>query len=69
MEGVQDIGETAGKVWNLLQRNGKTNLPTVEREVQSPKSVVHMAIGWLAREGKVELRQEKRTIELWLTDS
>jgi len=56
MEGVQDIGETAGKVWNLLQRNGKASLPTVERGVQSPKSVVHMAIGWLAREGKVELR-------------
>ncbi|TMA10809.1 MAG: hypothetical protein E6J89_09510 [Deltaproteobacteria bacterium] len=69
MEGVQDIGETAGKVWNLLQRNGKASLPTVERGVQSPKSVVHMAIGWLAREGKVELRQDKRTIELWLRDS
>ena len=69
MEGVQDIGETAGKVWNLLQRNGKASLPTVERGVQSPKSVVLMAIGWLAREGKVELRQDKRTIELWLRDS
>jgi Winged helix-turn-helix domain (DUF2582) len=69
MGGVQEIGETAGKVWNLLQRNGKASLPTVERGVQSPKPVVHMAIGWLAREGKVELRQEKRTIELWLTDS
>jgi hypothetical protein len=27
-----------------------------------------MAVGWLAREGKVALRQEKRSLQLCLTD-
>jgi hypothetical protein len=29
---------------------------------------VCMAIGWLAREGKIALRQEKRTLQVCLTD-
>jgi hypothetical protein len=28
--------------------------------------MVHMAIGWFAREEKLHLDQEKRTIKLWL---
>ena len=66
--GIQAVGETAGRVWEWLQRNGKANLTTVEREVEVPAAVVHMAIGWLAREGKLELRQDGRQIQLWLTE-
>jgi hypothetical protein len=69
MDGVQDIGQTAGKVWNFLQTSGKSSLAALEREVGAPKPLVYMAVGWLAREGKVELRQEKRTIQLSLTES
>lgn len=65
----EEIGDTAGKVWNFLQRSGESSLTAVERGVGAPKPLVCMAIGWLAREGKIALRQEKRTLQLGLTDT
>jgi hypothetical protein len=62
----QAIGETAGKVWKLLDQKGVASLSAIEKQVGAPKALVDMAIGWLAREGKVELKQEKRTIQVSL---
>jgi hypothetical protein len=56
----EEIGATAGKVWNFLHKRGESSLSAVERGVGAPKQLVCMAIGWLAREGKLALRQEKR---------
>ncbi len=66
--GVQAIGEAAGQVWSVLKRQGKASLSAVEREVDAPQGLTHMAIGWLAREGKIEIGQDKRAISLWLTE-
>jgi len=65
---VQVVGETAGRVWEYLQRSGKTALTAVEREIDAAPALVHMAIGWLAREGKLGLQQEGRQTQLWLTE-
>ncbi|HEY2987160.1 MAG TPA: winged helix-turn-helix domain-containing protein [Candidatus Binatia bacterium] len=68
MLNAQNIGEIAGMVWDFLRTKGKSSLNAVERGIKAPKPLVDMAIGWLAREGKVELRQEKRSIQVWLTE-
>jgi hypothetical protein len=60
------IGETAGKVWKILNEKGAASLSAVEKGVGAPKALVDMAIGWLAREGKVELKQDKRSIQISL---
>jgi hypothetical protein len=60
------IGEMAGKVWKILHEKGASSLSAVEKQVGAPKALVDMAIGWLAREGKVELKQEKRSIQVSL---
>ena len=64
----EEIGATAGKVWNFLHKRGESSLSAVERGVGAPKQLVCMAVGWLAREGKVALRQDKRSLQLCLTD-
>jgi hypothetical protein len=64
----EEIGATAGKVWNFLHKSGESSLTAVERGVGAPKQLVCMAIGWLAREGKIALRQEKRALQVGLTD-
>jgi len=69
MWNAENIGETSGLVWDFLHSKGKSSLNAVERGINAPKPLVDMAIGWLAREGKVELRQEKRSILLWLTET
>jgi hypothetical protein len=60
------IGETAGKVWKILHERGAISLSAVEKQVGAPKALVDMAIGWLAREGKIDLKQEKRSIQISL---
>jgi hypothetical protein len=62
------IGETAGTVWQYLKENGRTTLTTLERGIRAPTEAVLMAVGWLAREGKLELSQEKRTVYVRLTE-
>ena len=64
----EEIGATAGKVWNFLHNSGESSLSAVERGVGASKQLVCMAIGWLAREGKIALRQEKRSLQVCLTD-
>ncbi len=69
MVNTQTIGETAGVVWQYLKDHGKSTLKAVEKGVDAPVDAVPMAVGWLAREGKVDVAQEKRSVYLWLTES
>jgi Winged helix-turn-helix domain (DUF2582) len=47
------IGETAGTIWETLSRLGPLNFSSLMDQVPAPQSVFFMAIGWLAREGKL----------------
>lgn len=66
---IKTIGETAGLVWNFLRSNGESTLSTLEKKVEAPRSLVSMAVGWLAREGKIELKDEKRAVRITLRDA
>lgn len=65
---VDAIGNTAGHVWQFLQQKGVSSLTAVERGVKAPKPMVHMGLGWLAREGKISVQQEGRTVQVRLTE-
>ena len=64
---IDDIGTTAGKIWGYLVKHGKVSLSALERGVDVPHDLSCMAIGWLARESKVGVTREKRSIQIWLT--
>ncbi len=64
---IDEVGTVAGAVWGLLAERGKVSLSAVEKGIDAPRNVVYMAIGWLAREGKVTLAREERSIQIWLT--
>ena len=66
---VKKIGETAGLVCNFLRSNGDASLTALEKGIEAPKTMVSMAVGWLAREGKIDLRDEKRAVRVSLKDS
>ncbi|HNX49539.1 MAG TPA: winged helix-turn-helix domain-containing protein [Thermoanaerobaculaceae bacterium] len=66
MTSINMIGEAAGKVWHFLDEHGRSSLATLENGIEAPRGMVLMAVGWLAREGKVELAQEGRTTIAWL---
>ncbi|MGH7825330.1 MAG: winged helix-turn-helix domain-containing protein [Candidatus Binatia bacterium] len=69
MSEIKTIGETAGLVWNYLRSNGECSLSALEKGVRGPKSMVSMAVGWLAREGKVEIKNEKRAVRISLIEA
>lgn len=58
--GVQQIGETAGAVWHTLNSQGPLSLAKLVTAVGAPRDLVMQAVGWLAREGKVEMVDTKR---------
>ena len=58
--GVQQIGETAGAVWHVLNENGSLSLAKLVENVGGNRDVVMQAIGWLAREDKIDIAETKR---------
>jgi hypothetical protein len=57
----QAVGETAGKLWQTLSANGPQTLAQLKKKVDGSSELVNFALGWLAREDKVEIVQEKKT--------
>ena len=54
-----EIGEAAGKVWTYLNDTGEVPVPTLLKQVGLPRDMAHRAIGWLAREGKLQFDNAK----------
>ena len=65
---VQQIGEVAGSVWHVLNENGSLSLAKLVEHVGGNRDVVMQAVGWLAREGKIEIIETKRGRILSLKD-
>jgi hypothetical protein len=57
---VQQIGEAAGAVWHALHENGPLTLAKLEKQLGVNRDLVMQAVGWLAREGKIEISESKR---------
>ena len=49
----QVIGENSGLIWNLLNREGEVELSYLLKISKLNEADFNMALGWLAREGKV----------------
>jgi Mn-dependent DtxR family transcriptional regulator len=62
------IGETAGKIWNLLKEKGEVNISQLPRLLNEKSVLVHQALGWLAREDKIEYRTEASKTYISLTE-
>jgi len=57
---IPAIGETAGRVWQVLSKEGQLKLATLQRRVETSSPMLHLALGWLAREDKVEIIADGR---------
>ncbi len=68
MTSVESIGHTAGAVWAFLRAGGPASLTAIEHGVDAPRALVAMAMGWLAREGKLEVEADGRTVRYAVTD-
>ena len=62
---VNKIGEIAGEIYHIL-KEGEKNMSGLKKPLKEkgyPDSIITMAIGWLARENKIDIsKQERQTI-------
>lgn len=57
---IETIGINAGKVWSVLDANGRQNIKEVKDATKLTYNNLYAALGWLAREGKITLETEKK---------
>jgi hypothetical protein len=62
MEG--EIGDAAGMIWQYLNEHGQTTLGKLRQGTK----LSDQGVGWLAREGKVSIVQQGRTVKVSLRE-
>ena len=62
------IGETAGRIWQVLNDKGETDASSLPRILKAKTFIVYQALGWLAREDKLKYVTKKGKILVSLTE-
>jgi hypothetical protein len=57
---INNIGNNAGVIWNVLNANGKMTETKLKKESGLGSAEFYTALGWLAREGKINVVVEER---------
>lgn len=60
------VGETAGKIWHVLNAEGPQTIPQLKKKLNGSGELLNFALGWLAREDKVDIKQEKKVLTVAL---
>ena len=58
---ITKIGENAGLIWGALQ-NGAQGLKALKKATKLKNEELYLALGWLAREGKVTFAEGEAEI-------
>lgn len=66
MEG--EIGGAAGIIWQFLDQHGETALNRLKQGTRLSDQMLLMGLGWLAREGKLALVRQGRTLRIGLRE-
>jgi len=63
---IDRVGETAGVIWTTLNANGPMTMAKVVKTAAQPRDIVMLALGWLAREDKIQIQDDgrKRVVSL-----
>ena len=57
------VGGAAGQVWHALSSEGPQTVSQLKTKLNGSSEVVNFALGWLAREDKVEIVQDKKSFK------
>jgi uncharacterized membrane protein len=62
------IGENAGIIWRILSEKGEVYLSELRKTTKLSDRDLFLALGWLAREGKVGFDQKNKRISVILIE-
>ena len=65
----EEIASTAGIIWHALNDRGELSRAKLKRAVNGRTAVFDWAVGWLAREDKIVITSEKRSVRIQLKDA
>jgi len=60
------IGRNSGALWKILNTKGACNLSALKKQAKMDDKQLYLALGWLAREGKILFTQNKNQITISL---
>ncbi len=60
------IGEVAGEIWHELAQQDGQSLTALKKSIDAPAELVFAAVGWLAREGKLDFATSGRSVKVSL---
>lgn len=63
---IAQIGEMAGIVWHFVSEHPGVTTGHIRKELKVEDQMLHLALGWLAREGKLQMEAGKKTIKISL---
>ncbi len=66
MEVNGKVGETAGRVWHLLNDGGPQTVAQLKKKLDGSSELLNFALGWLAREDKVNITADRKTFRVEL---
>lgn len=60
------VGTTAGRIWEYLSAHGPSTVLKIKASLGIPNSQLYLALGWLAREEKLEIIEFEHTYKIAL---
>ena len=63
----KEVIKTAGKIWKTLREKDQLTITQLPRSLKVPSVVAYQALGWLAREDKIEYHKKGDKVLVSLT--
>jgi predicted transcriptional regulator len=64
----EKIGQAAGQIWKVLSANPEPiSVTNLSKKADISSQMTQMALGWLAREGKVKFEEKGKTLSVSLS--
>jgi hypothetical protein len=60
------VGTTAGQIWQYLEKYGTATALKIKAALGISNSLMYLALGWLAREDKIEINEHDHTFKISL---
>lgn len=66
---LEEIGITAGEIWYYLEENSEASIGKLSQELKLTDRMILLGLGWLAREGKLDIQKRQRATYFMLNDT
>lgn len=63
---IEMIGTNAGLIWNALNENKTLSVKEIKKATKLKEKPLYAALGWLARESKINLEETEEDIVVTL---